>query len=135
MWKSLAFFVKLIDISVMSNSTVLYGIRFVNMFHQEISSIWQKFSNPTVCGKVIKNAIDHHFYLKINIFSVKSTVLLKKLLNSWFHERFLGRFPQMVKCEFTFMLNSRIFFWAWLHFILLFHTLNNLPKKCFASPS
>ena len=32
-------FVKLTDISVMPNSTALYGIRFVNIFHQEISSI------------------------------------------------------------------------------------------------
>jgi len=40
---------------------------------------------------------DHYFYGKINIFSVKSTFLLK----SWFHE----------------------IFWAWSRFSVLFHTV------------
>ena len=33
---------------------------------------------------------DHEFCGKINIFTVKSTLLLKKLLKSWFHENFLS---------------------------------------------
>ena len=49
---------------------------------------------------------DHHFYGKIAIFSVKSTVLLKKLLKSWFHGNF----------------------WAWSRFIVLFHTVCVRPK-------
>ena len=45
---------------------------------------------------------DHDFCGNINIFSVKSTSLLKISLWSWFHGKF----------------------WAWSHFIVLFHTVN-----------
>ena len=31
---------------------------------------------------------DHEFYGKINIFSVKSTILLKNSTRNWFHEKF-----------------------------------------------
>ena len=42
---------------------------------------------------------ESYSYGKINIFSVKSTILLNKLLKRWFHEKF----------------------WVWSHFIVLFH--------------
>ena len=47
---------------------------------------------------------DHHFYLNIDIFSVKPTFLITKLLKSWFHG---------------------IFFFAWSHFSAFFHTVNH----------
>ena len=50
---------------------------------------------------------DHTFHRKINIFSVKLTFLLKKLLKSWFHEMF----------------------WAWSRFMVLFHTV--ICIQCF----
>ena len=47
------------------------------IFHQNKSkhlTVWKSHQKP-----------NHHFYGKINIFSVKSTFSLKKLSKSWFH--------------------------------------------------
>ena len=47
------------------------------------------------------------FYGKIKIFYVKSTVLLNKLLKSWFHGNF----------------------WEWSRFIILFHAVASMLSK------
>ena len=62
-------------------------------------TVW-KLQKFTLTRYTVKSTIkrDHHFSGTINIFSVKSTVLLKKLLKGWFHE----------------------IFWAWSHFTVFF---------------
>ena len=57
------------------------------LFQSQFTNFFSLLSFCTVWKSTIK--CDHDFYGKINIFSVKSTFLLKKLLRSWFHEFFL----------------------------------------------
>ena len=71
-------------------------------FHEKFLSVIQ-YHSLEKC--TIKR--DHDFYGKINIFSVKATYLLKKLLKSWFHE----------------------IFWEWSRFIVLFHTHSVVISK------
>ena len=71
--------------------------RQINLEQSSVITVWKS---------AIKR--DHDFYGKINIFSVKSTFLLKKLLNSWFHEK-----------KF-----------AWSRFVVLFHTVQKKLLKC-----
>ena len=57
------------------------------------TQFWQKFRESNgFTITVWKNAMkcDHDFCAKINIFSVKSSFLIKKLLKSWFHGKFLS---------------------------------------------
>ena len=56
----------------------------------------------------VKNT-GHEFYRKIGIFSVKSTLLQKKLLKSWFHEIFTFTIPTQFACGFfTLPISKKI---------------------------
>ena len=70
------------------NTTVLICEIYSQNFSQKNFSCNQLMHSAvfTVWKSAIKS--DHHFCAKINIFSVKSTFLLKKLLKSWFDEIF-----------------------------------------------
>ena len=60
-----------------------------NLFSRIFREIkFKKSCKSTVWKSAIKS--DHDFCAKINIFSVKSTLLLKKLLKSWFDGKFLN---------------------------------------------
>ena len=64
---------------------------------QSFELIWRNFLNHSQCTLRIS---DHDFCGKIIILSVKSTNLLKKLLKSWFH----GKFLSVIAFSITFPL-------------------------------
>ena len=69
-----------------------FGKNFVKATH--LLNFVKSLLSRNFCHKVTvwksrkKHDHDHCFYGKINIFSVRSTFLLKKLLKSWFHGNF-----------------------------------------------
>ena len=74
----------------------------INDFTKEITkyvvALTKDFS--ILSHRTIKS--DHDFCGKINIFPVKSTFLLKKLLMSWFHGKFLSTVWKLQKFSHTF---------------------------------
>ena len=83
-------------------------------FHAVPSTVWKS---------TIK--CDHDFCVKINIFSVKSTFLLRKLLKNWFHEFFFSviaiysTFPHCAAEKTTSINEIKL-----VHFDVRFHGRN-----------
>ena len=79
-----------------------YFVKLVCTMKNLISrNFWWSHDESQILTAVWKSnqKYDYCFYGKINTFFVKSTVLLKKFVKSWFHRNF----------------------WAWSRFIVLFH--------------